>query len=164
MAETILQHWLFTRFAFPFLLVFFILFAVLEKTNLFGKDRKQLNALVSFIIGLIFVTFAHPVDVVNNLILFLIVAIVIVFITLLLWGFLFKEVKIEGALNGTLIGVLIVSVIFAVLWATGFIDPVINWFKSQNWGGAFWTNLFFIVMISVAIAFILKGTSAGKSE
>ncbi|RLG12476.1 hypothetical protein DRN73_02370 [Candidatus Pacearchaeota archaeon] len=164
MAETILQHWLFTRFAFPFLLVFFILFAVLEKTNLFGKDKKQLNALVSFVIGLIFVTFAHPVDVVSNLVLFLTVALVIVFITLLIWGFLLGEVKIEGALKSGLIGVLIISVTLAVLWAVGSIDPVITWFQNQNWGGAFWTNVFFIVMISIAISFILKGTSASKSE
>ena len=34
--ETIFQHELLTKFAYPFLLIFFIVFAVLEKTNLEG--------------------------------------------------------------------------------------------------------------------------------
>ena len=40
---TILQSALLTDFLYPFLLVFFILFAVLEKTNIFGAGKKQLN-------------------------------------------------------------------------------------------------------------------------
>ena len=56
MAEeiTILQHWIFTKFALPFLLVFFIVYGVLAKTKVLG-DAKQLNAMVSFVIGLIFI-------------------------------------------------------------------------------------------------------------
>ena len=36
MSETILQHPVLTSFVYPFLIVFFIVFAVLEKTKLFG--------------------------------------------------------------------------------------------------------------------------------
>ena len=45
--EIFLQNWLFTRFAWPFLLVFFIVFAILEKTKLLGEGKKQVNALVA---------------------------------------------------------------------------------------------------------------------
>ena len=69
--ETILQHWILTRFAFPFLLIFFIVFAVLEKTKLLGEGKKQLNALLSFVVSLVFVSAIYPTLVVSNLILFL---------------------------------------------------------------------------------------------
>src|SRR4030067_2089969 len=97
MAEetTFLQNWIFTKFLFPFLLVFFLVFAILEKTKLFGDGKKQLNALIAFVIGLIFVGAVYPKLVVENMILFLTVAMVIVFVVLLLWGFVFGEIK-EG--------------------------------------------------------------------
>ena len=54
--ETILQAEIFTRFILPFFLVFFVLFAILEKTKLFGEGKKQVNAMISFVAGLIFVS------------------------------------------------------------------------------------------------------------
>src|SRR3989344_4428063 len=86
MVETILQHWIFTSFVFPFLLIFFIVFGILQKSKLFG-EAKQLNALIAFVIGLIFVGAVFPKLVVGNLILFLTVAVVVMFVALLLWGF-----------------------------------------------------------------------------
>ena len=85
--DTILQSPVLTRFILPFLLVFFIVFAILEKTKIFGEGKKQLNALISFVISLIFVSVLYPTMVVSNLVLFLTVALVVVFITLLIWGF-----------------------------------------------------------------------------
>ena len=69
----ILQQPILTDFLYPFLFMFFIVFAVLEKTNLFGEGKKQLNALIALIIGLIFVSAVFPKIVVGNLILFLVV-------------------------------------------------------------------------------------------
>ena len=164
MADTILQHWLFTRFAFPFLLVFFIVFAILEKTKLLGEGKKQLNALIAFIIGLIFIAFAYPVDVVNNLILFLSVALIVVFIALIIWGFVSGETKVEskGVKVGALV-VLMIAVIIAVLWATGVYDNLTDWISSQNWSSTFWTSLLFIVVIAIALSLVLKGSKdSGK--
>jgi hypothetical protein len=164
MAETILQHWLFTRFAFPFLLVFFLVFAILEKIKLFGEGKRQLNALVAFVLGLIFITFAYPVDVVSNLILFLTVALVVVFISLLIWGFLSGESKIEGKwVKPTLGVVLVIAIIIAVIWATGAGSSVVDWFFKQDWSGTLWTNIFFIVVIAIALALVLK-SSGGDSK
>ncbi len=160
---TILQHWLFTNFAFPFLLVFFILFAVLEKTAIFGKDKKQLNALLSFIVALVFVSAFSKTLVVNNMILFLTVAIVVAFVGLLLWGFLIGgDAKIES--KGVKIGFGIflgLILIGAVLWATGWSEKVINFFLGDTLGSSFWTNLVFIIVIAVALAIALL---AGKSK
>ena len=83
--ETILQHWILTDFVYPFLLVFFIVFAILDKTKLLGGDKKQLNAMLAFVIGLIFVSAVYPKVVVGDLILFLTISIIVVFVFLLLW-------------------------------------------------------------------------------
>lgn len=162
MAETILQHWIFTRFAFPFLLVFFILFAILEKTKILG-EKKQINALVAFIIGLIFVSVVYPVVVVNNLILFLTVALVAMFVGLLIWGFVGEKAQIEGKISKWIFAVvLIIVMVAAILWATGFYTPIYDWLFKQNWSNSFWTNFLFIVTIAIAIALILKSSGGSK--
>lgn len=160
--ETFLQHWIFTKFALPFLLIFFIVFAVLEKTKIFGDEKKQLNALISFIIALIFVGAIYPKIVVANLILFLTVALVVVFVVLILLGFVFGDIK-EGFRPDKwmklVLGVLIaVAVVIAVFWATGIEWGVFSLLFKQSWSSALWINVFFVVVIAAALALILKST------
>ena len=93
MAETFLQIPIVSNFILPFLLAFFVLFATLEKTKLLGDGKKQLNALISAIVGLIFVGAVYPKMVVSNLILYLAVAVVAIFVILLIWGFIFGDIK-----------------------------------------------------------------------
>ena len=158
--ETFLQHWIFTKFALPFLLVFFIVLALLEKTKIFGEDKKQLNALISFIIGLIFVGAVFPKLVVGNLILFLTVALVVVFIGLLLWGFVSGgEAKLEGKGIKIAAGVIIlVAVLAAVLWATGIGFGFFEILFTQDWSKSLWLNVLFIVVIAAALALVIKGS------
>ena len=120
--DTFLQNHIFTEFLFPFLLMFFIVFAILDRTKLFGEGKKQLNALNSFVIGLIFVTAIYPKIVVSNLVLFLTVAIVCIFVILLIWGFIFgneKEFKLDDKLKWTLGIVAGLAFVIAVIFATG---------------------------------------------
>ena len=160
--ETIFQHWIFTRFALPFLLVFFIVFAVLEKTKLLGDDKKQLNALLAFVVGLVFVGAVYPTEVVGNLILFLTVALVVVFVVLLLWGFVFGSFKKDEGfvpekwmkwILGIIIGI---AVVVAVLWATGAEQKAVDLLFDQDWSGTFWGNAAFIVAVAVALALVLR--------
>lgn len=161
--ETILEHWILTQFAYPFLLIFFIVFAILEKTKIFGEDKKQVNALISFVIGLIFVSVVYPKLVVTNLILFLTVALIVVFVGLLLWGFVMGgEAKIGGKGIKIVAGVVIViAVIIALLWAMGIWDEFSDLLFQQSWSSDFWINLIFIIVIAVALALVMK---AGKSS
>lgn len=158
--ETFLQHPIFSQFVLPFLLIFFIIFAILEKTKLFGEDKKRLNALISFVIGLIFISIAFPALVIQNLILFLTIAIIIVFIVLLLWGFVFGNVK-EGfkpekwikIVLGVLIGI---AVIMGVLWATGLYANFSDFFMGKEWSNIFFTNFVFLIVIAIALAIVLS--------
>ena len=158
--ETILQHWILTDFVYPFLLVFFIVFAILEKTKILGgDDKRQLNALVAFVVGLIFVGAIFPKIVVSNLILFLTVSIVVVFVFLLLWGFVMGEelklgtnkiVKIASA------GLIFIAVAVAVLWATGIWDEIYRFLFKQTWSKEFWTNAIFVLVIVGALGAMIK--------
>ena len=157
--EIFLQNWIFTKFALPFLLIFFVVFAILEKTKVLGDDKKQLNALTAFIIGLIFIAFADYTLVVQNMILFLTVSLIIVFVVLLIWGFVSgsTEVKIESTGLKWATGiVVIITVIIAVLWATGIQGGVIDLLFYQTWSGTFWTNILFVAAVAGALALILK--------
>ena len=157
MAEqtTFLQHWIFTQYLFPFLLVFFIVFAILERTKLFGEGKKQLNALTSFVIGLIFVGAGVPKLIVGNMILFFAVAIVIIFVILLLWGFIFgdeKGFKVEKWMKWVLGIIVGIAAVVAVIFATGWNVTLGSLLSGQS---QIWTNVAFVVVIAIALALIL---------
>jgi hypothetical protein len=159
--ETIFQHWIVVKFILPFVLVTAIIYAVLEKMKLFGSDKHQLNAIVSGVIGLIFVGAVFPKLVIENLILFLVIAIVIIFVFLLLWGFVSGQDLKENILTNKgvkwFVGIVIaIIVIFAVFWATGVNTTLFNLLFSQSWSNSFWTNFFFIVVVAGVIALVLK--------
>lgn len=165
--ETILQHWIFTQFILPFLLIWTITFALLQKTKILGEGKQQLDAIVAFVIGLIFVGAVFPKVVVGNLILFLTVAIVIVFVALLLWGFVSGgELKSGILTHGVIkwiVGIgLFVVIVGAVFWATGFWDDALQILFKQSWSSDFWTNVTFIVVIAGALAVVLKGAKAAS--
>lgn len=161
--ETILQNWIFTKFILPFLLIFFIAFGILEKTKLFGDNQKQLNALISFVIGLIFVGAVFPKLVVSNLILFFTVAIVVLFVAMLLWGFVSGQpLKVENKALKLVIGIaVLVAVVIALLWALGVEGSAFDFLFRQGWSADFWTNAAFIVVIVIALVLVTRG---GKSS
>ena len=158
--ETILQHEIFTKFILPFLLIFVIVFAILEKTKLLGDDKKQLSAIIAFVIGLIFVSVAYPKIVVSNMILFLTVALVVVFVVLLLWGFVtgasLKENILKKEIKWVVGIVIVLAVIIAVFWAMGIENDIFDFLFKQSWSNSFWTNFLFIAVIAAALALILK--------
>lgn len=167
--ETILQHWVLTDFVYPFLLVFFIAFAALEKSKILGgDDKRQLNALVSFVIGLIFVGAIFPKIVVGNMILFLTVSLVVVFVFLLLWGFLMGEELKLGQSKAVKIGaavLIFIAVALAVLWATDSLEifvGIYGFLFQQSWSKELWINVLFILVIVGALAAMLKKTVSSK--
>ncbi|MEK6945681.1 MAG: hypothetical protein AABW63_02720 [Nanoarchaeota archaeon] len=166
MADNILQSPVLTNFIYPFLLIFFIAFAILEKTKIFGSDKKQVNAFTALVIGLIFVGAIFPKYIVTHLVLFLSVGLVIVFVVLLLWGFITGgEAKFEG--KGIKIGagiVVILAVLIAMFLITGIWDDVINALFKQSWSTDVWSNIILVVLIAAALAVVLMSGKGGKGK
>jgi len=160
--ETILQHWIIANFILPFLLIFLIVFGILEKTKVFDSN-KQLNAFIAFVIGLIFVGAVSPKLVVGHLILFFTVSIVVLFVALLLWGFVSgDDAKLPANTPlRVIVGILIVgAVIIALLFATGFENTAFDSLFRQSWSEAFWTNVSFLAVIIVALTLVIKSSSS----
>jgi len=109
------------EYLLPFLLVFGIVFAILEKTNVFGEDKTNINALISVIIGLVLIVQQGIVETINlflprvSLILIVILMFIIVMATLA--GKKFEGFK--GAWLGLFMLVGLVAVIYAAVAGTG---------------------------------------------
>ena len=160
--ETIFQSNIATQFIYPFFLIFFIVFAVLEKSKILGDGKKQLNAFLAFVIGLIFVSAVFPKIVVGNLILFLTIALVVVFVVMLLWGFVAsgdKGIEISKPLKNWFMVLMGIAVFIAVLWALGVGQSFFDFLFKSGWSNVFWTNFLFIVVIAIAIALVLRKTN-----
>lgn len=170
MAEEIfLQHWIFTRFALPFFLVWFICYAILEKTRLLGDGKHQVNAGISFVIAAIFVGILYPTLIVSNMILFLSVALVVVFVALLLWGFVSGDsiaLPDNKSLKTILFALVLISVTIALLWAARVQGKFFNFLFKQSWSESFWTNALFVVAIALVLAVVLRssGVSGGAGK
>lgn len=167
--ETLLQNDLLMKFIFPFVLIFAIIFGLLEKTKLFGSDKHQLNAIVSAVVSLIFVGAVFPKIIVGNMVLFLTVAVVVIFVGLLLWGFVSGDELTTDFMshNGLkwFSGILIViAVVIALLWATDIQLGVFDLLFKQDWSKTFWVNLIFIAIIAGALAWAIKGGTSGGSD
>jgi|WetSurMetagenome_2_1015567.scaffolds.fasta_scaffold74208_3 hypothetical protein len=158
MADTFLQWPLVSQYVLPFLLVFVIVFGILEKTKLFGDGKQKLDAIASFVVALIFVGAVSYTHMVQNLTLFLTLAIVAIFVIMLLWGFIWGDAK-EGFkptnwmkwVLGVVAGI---AFIWAVIWATDSLEKIQGFFGG-NLGQTIITNGIFLVVVAVALALIL---------
>ena len=163
--DTIFQNFIVKDFMLPFVFMFVLVFAILQKTKILGNDKKQLDAIVAGVIALIFVSVAYPKMVVGNLILVLTVTLVLIFVGLLIWGFLVgDEAKItlsDTWMKWTVAIIIIVFVILAFFWSAGINPQVMDLLFNQSWSNTFWVNLSFIVVVAILMAVVIKSKSGG---
>ncbi len=158
-AEPVFINSLFTNYILPFILIFVLIFALLDKSKLLGEDKRQINAIISLVIGLIFISFEASRDIVVRLVPFLAVAAVILFVFMLLWGF--ASGKKEGdVLNKGLkitIGIIIgLAVVVAVLWVTGAWDTLYDAMTKGSNAASIWVNLLFLAIIGGVVAVVMS--------
>lgn len=164
MVETLFTSPLFVETILPFLLVFTIVFAVLEKTKILGDDKKQIDAIVAFVVGLIFVAFGQATDIVVRMIPILGVALVVILVFMILLGSLYEPggFKMEGWLK-IVIGILIaIFVVVTVLILTGGLDYIIGFIVGGN--SAILVNGFLVVVIIGAILAVVFGGKSKEGE
>ena len=155
----IFQNPIFKDYILPFLLVFVLVFAVLEKTKLLGDGKKQLDAILAFVIALIVVGVLYPTEIMSNMVLFLSVALVIVFVFLLLYGFVVGDkdgFKLSGGLKMALGIIVGLAVFFAVIWAMGLNLEIFDILFRQSWSETFWTNFIFVAIFIAVVAWVLN--------
>src|SRR3989344_7253469 len=152
--------------ALPFLLVFTITFAILEKTNIFGQDKSKINAVVAIVLGLLIINQFEIVDRLNLFLPKISLFIVVAVMFLILLGVF--GARVENGFSGVLLGLAAVASLVVVYWA---LTPYVgldyygpSWLESWLYDNA-GTLLFLIIAGIIIWAVVSKpGSNRGGGD
>jgi hypothetical protein len=151
-----LDSWGLTDVMLPFLLIFTIVFAILQKTKILGEEKKNFNAVVALVLALTFIiphvtgrypSNYDPVNIINGFlpgVSLLIVAIVMLFVLIGLWG---GDAKWVGGSPSAMIAILAA---IAIVWIFG---ASAGWWTGWNW----FTNFFGEDAVALIIIILVFG-------
>lgn len=166
MAPTILSSPFFTELLLPFLLVFVVVFAILQKTQILGAGKKQIDAMVALVIGLLLVSFGYAVNIITSLIPFLAIAVVAILVFMIIYGMSFTSGTFKMH-KGVMIAIGIlaaIGVIVTLLIATGSWDYVMEQWVNAGDNMDLITNAIFIILVIIVFFVALKGGSDKPQE
>jgi hypothetical protein len=152
----LLESSLLQNIILPFLLVFVIVFAILQKSKILGGDKGAMDAIIALVIALIFIGFPGPRDIVVSLLPWMVVALSIILVFFILYGFVAGDMKEWHIWVKIVFGILIgIFVIGLVLWATGSWATVKDFFSGDIWNTV-------IVLLIIAGAMVLAIATSKK--
>jgi len=160
MADPIFLSPIFLDYILPFVLVFTLIFAVLQKTQLLGEGKKQIDAIVGMVIGLILIAFPFARNIVVQLMPFLAVSAIILLVFMLLYGFIVGKKEGDVLNTGLKItfGIILgLALIVVILYSAGVWDYVYNFLFEQEAGAQVWINVLIILVLVGAVVAVLKG-------
>tara|TARA_B100000315_G_scaffold257191_1_gene305190 strand:- start:120 stop:674 length:555 start_codon:yes stop_codon:yes gene_type:complete len=159
----------------PFLLVFTIVFALLERTKVFGVEeiegkkytKKNLNSAAAFVIALLVVASSRLVEIITAVSSKFVVLLFLVVLFLLLVGSFFKEephgVFLEGGWRTTFMVVVFFVLIFIFLDALGMLEEV-SGFLSGTSRGEFVGSALLLILMVLFVVYITKEKKSESSE
>lgn len=142
-----LDRWGLTDVMLPFLLIFVIVYAVLQKTNILGQGKKNLNAVIAIVVALLvvvphvtgrFPADSDPVLIINDALPQVSIVLVAVIFLLILIGvfgqdYVFLGVTMPGWI--TLVSLVVILLIFggsAGWWDSGFGQTLEDFFGTEG--------------------------------
>jgi len=164
MVYTILQNAYFVELVLPFILMFALVFAVLQKSKILGEGKRQVDAIVAAVVGLIVVAFGHATQIIVYLVPVVAVGLVILFLFMLVWG-MGHEGKLElpKGVKWAIGIIAALGIIGAVIAITGAGDWIYHYFSSKDTSGLI-TNAIVIVVVIVVIVLVAIPGGNGKSS
>jgi peptidoglycan/LPS O-acetylase OafA/YrhL len=157
----IFENPIFTEMILPFLLVFVLFFAILQRTKILGEGKSQIDALVSLVIAIILITVPVARDIVVNLMPWLAVGVAVILVFLILYGFVsgadWMKQRWIKIVFGILAGLFVIGV---VLYVTGLWSSL----ESELGGGDLWSNILIIAIIIGALVVVLSTTKRSSEE
>src|SRR3989344_5683460 len=160
----------------PFLLVFTIVFAILEKTRILGTVKmkggeeipnKNLNSMVAFVVGLLVVATANVVRTINESLPNVVLLIVASVSFLLMIGIFLKTDELDFASKHknwyrafmvimfiAVIGIFLSSIYDAN--GNSYLE-IAGFFLLQNWSEAVVTSVVFLIIVIGAIWYVARG-------
>src|SRR3989344_6132406 len=170
----------------PFLLVFTVTFAVLEKTRILGSTKihgtdesipnKNLNAMVSFVVALLVVATANIVRALNESLPNIVLLLVASLSFLILIG-IFGKYELDFSekhkkWNMAFIIIMFIGVILIFLNAiymniageeVSVLEYSIDWII-DNWSGTIFGSIVILVIVVVAIGYITSSKQGKKKD
>ena len=157
----------------PFLLVFTVIFAVLEKTHILGEGKKNMNVGISLIFGLL-VVIPHvtgnfpagydPVKIINAALPSVSLLVIAIIALLILLGVFHHDRILLGLAAPGWVGLFsVVALVFIFGSAAGWWNAgVLSWLDSV-FGSDIIAILIMILVFGIIIAFVTGGGEAEKS-
>ncbi len=151
--------------ALPFLLVFTLVFAILQKSRILGEKAKNFNVVIALVAGILFVRNTQLVALVNRLLPNVAMFIVIFLMLLLLLAIFMKESEYQGWSKQLMTLAAIMSVA-AIAWSLS-VDYVNQRYILPSWLTGIDSRtkvLIIVVAISVLLIWLLtkEETEEGK--
>lgn len=160
----------------PFLFVFTIVFAVLEKTYILGKEkdgtpRKNLNSMVAFIMAFLVIAVNKAINFLTNLIPNIVLLIVIGLSFLMLIGVFLKQGELDlhekhGGWYKAFLIIMFIALILVVLGAypVGDKSALIYIFENINLNDGLITGIIGVAVVFAILYYIVKGSSGAGSS
>jgi hypothetical protein len=157
----------------PFLLVFTIVFAIMEKTKVLGvektKDgeftRKNLNAMVAFVTAFLVVASSRLVAIINETMANMVLLLLMSVCFLILIGSFMKETKegvfLEGTWQKMFMVIMFIGIILIFLNALGWLYPMWLWI-TQHYDSTAAASILLVAFIVGMMYWITKGPSKVK--
>lgn len=156
----------FNQIILPFALVFTLIFAILEKSKIFGEGKHQINSIISLVTAFILIGVPLARGVILKVVPIIAVLAVLILVFMIIIGFVGGTTK-EGNLNkglGIAIAILTgIILIGAVLWSTGWLAKFLEIGKQPD-SNIIWQTGIFIVVIVAILVVVLKSKDESKEE
>lgn len=145
-----------------FVLVFVGIFAILQKSKVFGDGKKQIDALMAVAMALIVASVSYAIDIISHLVPFMAVVLVIILIFMILFGAVHKDaLDLPKGVKYAFGVAIFVALAIAVLYYTPAWDYILDVIYGGE-GSTVFMNIIFIAVVIGAIAAVLSGTKSGS--
>lgn len=153
----------------PFLLVFTIIFGILEKTKIFGtenkKPKKNINAMIAFVIALFFVASTNLVAGARELLPNVVVLLITLMSFMMLVGFFYADKEFSFEQHKFW------KVFLTIIFFIGIVLLALHAFTPEFFEdfGGFWSSttgvtILFLAIIIGTIIFVTAGKKGGGSD
>ena len=150
----------------PFILVFTIVFAILEKSKVFGTEnidgkeytKKNLNAMTAFVIAFFVVASSQLVEIITQVSSYTVILLLLSVLFLLLIGSFMKEGDrgiLTGNWNYFFMIMMFIGIILIFIYALGWWDKMWDFFQFQT-GGEVVGSIILLVIIVLFIWYAVK--------
>ncbi len=154
----------FTQVILPFVLVFTLIFALLEKSKILGEGKRQINSIISLVMGLILVGVPLAANIIRQVVPVIAVFSVIILLFMLILGFVgatkdgsvYKPLQVAIGIIGAVV------LIIAILWSAGWLSTLFTWAKEPA-SGVIWQSVIFLIIIISVIAVALRSGETIKA-